>query len=146
MDKADSLPPAPEPVRGLLPGGAPIVHLRVAPPAALAAVVAHFWWVRWSLEHPVRQEVLSHPTVHVVFEGGRAQVVGVVRGRFERQLSGQGQVFGVKLRPGMAGALLPGPVSALTDRRVGLVELLPVEYDDSCMDDGPEPRRHSTGP
>lgn len=96
-------------------------HRRVRPCEALSPYVAHFWSVRWSLPQPVVVETLPHPTVHVVFEWGRsteprAEVAGVPRGRFTRELAGEAQVFGVKFRPGMFRPLHGRAVAELTGR------------------------------
>lgn len=104
--------------RGVLrhaPGPGAFHHARIAPAPALAAVVQHFWIVRWDLEGlpPQVRETLPHPNVHLVFEPGGARVQGVHSGRFTRTLEGRGGVFGVKFRPGGFRAYLGQPVSAL---------------------------------
>src|SRR5581483_2851557 len=111
------------PPRGVLrrsPGAAGVHHQRLAPAPALAGSVAHFWTVSWDLRGrpPEAAATLPHPSVHVIFEGARAQVAGVVRGRFARRLEGRGCVFGVKFRPAAFQPLLGAPMSGLTDRRV----------------------------
>jgi AraC-like DNA-binding protein len=78
--------------------------------------VEHYWWVTWNVAAPTVSEVLSYPSVHVVFEGSEARVVGVVRGRFKRTLEGRGEVFGIKFRPGMFRPLCAEPVVSLTNR------------------------------
>lgn len=100
------------------PEGAGNEHLRILPDEALAPYVAHFWWVRWTLEAPRDAETLPHPSVHLVFEGGAGEVAGVHRRRFVRRLEAQGAVFGVKLRPATFGPILGGSVSSISDRRV----------------------------
>ena len=103
-------------------------HERVLPSAALAPFVAHFWSVRWALEEPLTVETLPHPSVHVVFEEQgrrrRAEVAGVGTGRFVRQLTGEGRVFGIKFRPGAFHELLGAPVTSLTDRVAPIGEVL----------------------
>ena len=91
-------------------------HHRLAPPAALAEWVEHFWSVRWHVTAPQVQETLPHPNVHVVVEAGRAEVAGVQTGRFTRVLAGRGRAFGIKFRPGAFRPWLGQPVSVLTDR------------------------------
>src|SRR5262249_33706102 len=109
------------PARGVLPPGAPDgesgSHRRFAPSPDLAPYIAHFWCVSWRLERPRWVETLPHPTVHVVVEAGRAQVLGVPAGRFRRRLRGDGQVFGVKFRPAAFRPVLGAPMWTLTDRR-----------------------------
>ena len=53
--------------------------------------------------------------------GGRARVVGVVRGEFTETIEGLGRVVGVRFRPGGFRPFLGAPVSGITDR------FLPVE-------------------
>lgn len=101
-------------------------HRRVAPSAALAHRVAHFWWVRWNLKEPFVAMTLPHPTVHVIFEPPAKGVVhGVPERRFERRLEGRGFVFGVKFRPGGFSGLVDSDVRALTNRGVAASEVFP---------------------
>jgi len=80
--------------------------LRRRPHPALAAHVARHWTVRWDLRGrpPFTQEVLPHPCVNVAFQAGRGGVFGMVSGRDARSLSGVGEVFGTKFRPGAFAA------------------------------------------
>ena len=55
--------------------------------------------------------------------GGRARVVGVVRGVFTETIDGPGRVVGVRFRPGGFRPFLDGPVSALTDRFTPVEEI-----------------------
>jgi AraC-like DNA-binding protein len=95
------------------------------PPADLAPLIEHHWLVAWDLrgrgDH--RSEVLPHPCVHLVFEPTGAAVHGVHRARYVRRLSGTGWALGTKFHPGGFRPFSPGPVSALTDRVLGLDEL-----------------------
>lgn len=93
---------------------------RVSPSAPLAPFVEHYWWVRWDLREPETNEVLSYPSVHVTFEGGRGQIIGVVRAKFSRRLEGRGDLFAIKFRPGMFAPWYGGPIVGLTDRTVSL--------------------------
>jgi len=45
-------------------------HERLAPSAALAALVEHYWFVGWDMQgQPSQlQETLPHPNVHLVIE------------------------------------------------------------------------------
>ncbi len=98
--------------------GSAAEHRRVLPEPALAAHVAHFWWVRWALQSPAVTETLPHPSVHVVLEEGeapRAEVVFVSRTRFVRRLEGEGRVFAIKFRPA-AFPFLRGSAASVTDR------------------------------
>ena len=113
--------------RGVLsprPGEHRFRHARYPPSGDLGFFVEHYWAVGWDLrgEEPRLAETLPHPCVHLVVEKGRSGVVGVMRGRFSRQLAGEGRVFGVKFRPGAFHPFWGSPVSGLTDRRLGLRE------------------------
>jgi len=95
---------APEP-RGVLHPRLPqgeFRHERRLPGAALAGWIEHYWFVAWDLRGlpPQTQETLPHPSVHLVVEPPQARLHGVHQGRFVRVLEGQGQVFGIKFRPG----------------------------------------------
>lgn len=105
------------------PGGLTVE--RRMPAEDLARHVEFYWIVRWRLdgERPHEQKVLAHPNVHLVFEAPTGRVYGVQRGLFVRQLTGAGQVFGVKFRPGAARPLLGFPVADLADRAVPVAEL-----------------------
>lgn len=112
--------------RGIVPGAprGEMEHRRLAPSPALAHRVAHFWWVRWNLKEPYVAMTLPHPTVHVIFEPpARGVVHGVPERRFERQLEGEGFVFGVKFRPGGFSGLVDSDVRALTNRGVPAAEV-----------------------
>lgn len=61
------------------------------------------WIVEWDLAEPHVQETLPHPAAHLVLERGSSRIVGMMRGRFVRELAGRGMVVGLALRP----ALLP---------------------------------------
>jgi AraC-like DNA-binding protein len=102
--------------RGVLFGASGVETGRISPGAALAGTVEHFWWVRWTLLEPRTCEVLTYPSVHVVFEGDEARVTGVVRARFSRTLHGSGAVFAVKFLPGMFRPFWHAPIAELTDR------------------------------
>ncbi|WP_374347675.1 DUF6597 domain-containing transcriptional factor [Chitinimonas sp.] len=104
--------------RGIIQG-APHSHVRFLPSAMLRPFVEHFWSVSWDLSasSPQVVQTLPHPSVHIVFEAGKAaEVGGVHRGRFSRTLMGTGQVFGIKFRPGGFFPYAPWPIIQLTDR------------------------------
>ena len=114
--------------RGLLrsaPAPGVFHHARLLPPVALAAVVQHFWIVRWDFgDGPAQiRETLPHPNAHLVLEAGNARVHGVHTGRFTPVLEGQGAVFGVKFRPGGLHPFLRTPLSTLRNRSLPLQEL-----------------------
>ena len=112
--------------RGVIAGPpGPVELRRYHPDADLRPLVEHFWLVRWDLSDrpPMRQYVLPHPTIHLVVETDRAEVVGVVEGRFERVLEGRGRVLGIKLRPGTFAAFTERPVSEFTGRTIPMVQM-----------------------
>jgi AraC-like DNA-binding protein len=105
-------------------------YARYWPDDDLAPFVEHLWTVVWDLESPTVSEVLSHPSVQLVIERASSAVAGVFTGRFVRRLEGCGRVLGVKFLPGGFRPFLPGPVSALTDRRAALAEVFGRSADD----------------
>jgi AraC-like DNA-binding protein len=119
---ATELPkPKLEPARGVLYPHPPGVQVgRFWPSPELAAFVEHYWWVRWQVAQPQIQEVLSYPSVHVVFEGADARIVGIVRARFTRRLEGGGSVCAIKFQPGMFRLIHAEPAVRLTDRSIAL--------------------------
>jgi AraC-like DNA-binding protein len=111
--------------RGVLDPGAGVGRFQVGrsrPSPDLAELVEHFWTVSWDLRgrDPHTQHTLPHPSVHLVAEPGRSGILGVVTGRFTRELSGAGRAFGVRFRPAGFHPFLGAPLSALTDRRVAV--------------------------
>ncbi|GAA4490429.1 helix-turn-helix domain-containing protein [Gluconacetobacter tumulicola] len=83
-------------------------------------MIEHFWWVQWSTEQGQSSEVLSYPSVHIVFEKQHAEIVGIVRKKFTRRLEGDGEVFGIKFRPAMFRQCDSTSACKLTDRTLPL--------------------------
>jgi AraC-like DNA-binding protein len=100
-------------------------HERLAPCAALAVLVEHYWFVGWDMQGQPsqQQETLPHPNVHLVIENDSDGVYGVHTARYIKQLAGQGFAFGIKFRPGGFRPFLGRPVAAIADQRVALAEL-----------------------
>jgi hypothetical protein len=98
---------------------------RTRPVPALAELVEHFWTVSWDLRgrDPHTQHTLPHPSVHLVAERDRSGVMGVLTGRFTRELEGEGRAFGIRFRPAGFHPFLGAPVATLTDRRVAVAEV-----------------------
>jgi AraC-like DNA-binding protein len=99
---------------------------RRTPADDLAWVVDYVWVLTWDLrgQDPHRQQVLSRPTVNMTFTtGGRARVVGVVRGVFTETIEGRGRAIGMCFQHGGFRPYLDGPVSAITDRFVPVTEI-----------------------
>jgi AraC-like DNA-binding protein len=118
--------------RGILnPGaGASKFQLERLPPAPdLRYFVEHYWLIAWDLrdQAPYVQETLPYPSVHLVFEAGRTRIYGVITGKFARRLEGQGQVFGVKFRPGAFYPFWKSPVSQITDAEIGLEDAFGID-------------------
>ena len=86
---------------------------RTRPGPDLAELVEHYWTVRWDLRGrgPHTQHTLPHPSVHLVAERPRSGVMGVLTGRFTRELHGRGRAFGVRFRrpASSPSSALPSP-------------------------------------
>jgi AraC-like DNA-binding protein len=104
----------------LYPGARGVETGRFAPSAELEPFVEHYWWVRWNVPEPFVSEVLTYPSVHVVFEAETARIVGIVRAKFSRRLEGSGRVCAIKFHPGMFRSFQRQPAFRLTDRTLPL--------------------------
>jgi len=93
---------------------------RYWPSEDLSPFVEHYWIVRWNVSQPEQVETLPHPSMHMVLERQRSEVVGVMRGRFTRMLVGEGRVVSTKFRPGAFRAFVDRPVASFSDRRWSL--------------------------
>lgn len=98
---------------------------RIAPSPGLAPYVEVYWLAQWDLRgrEPQVQENIPHPSVHLVIERNRSEVVGVVTKKYTRWLEGAGGVIGVKFRPGGFSAFMQEPVATITDRSLPLADL-----------------------
>jgi AraC-like DNA-binding protein len=122
-----------EPPRGLLRPQAtassavsPIALARFESPADLAAFVEHLWIVRWDARAsgPTTRETLPHPSIHWAIEHARNEIFGIARGRFTREVRGQGRVVAAKFRPGGFCAFVRTPMHELTGRVLPASKLL----------------------
>jgi len=104
-------------------------HERVAPSAALAGLVEHYWFVGWDMQGhpPQQQETLPHPNVHLVIENDTDGVYGVHTARYTKLLAGQGFAFGIKFRPGGFRPFLGRAVAEIAGQRVALAQLFGAE-------------------
>ena len=113
--------------RGILSARAAEGLARYWPSEDLAPFIEHYWIVRWNFAEPQTAETLPHPSVHMVLEKERSEIVGVMRGRFSRKLEGAGRVIGTKFRPGAFRAFVDRPVASFTDRRWALRDVFGVD-------------------
>ncbi|MCM6778808.1 AraC family transcriptional regulator [Nocardia sp. CDC159] len=96
-----------------------------------ARFIEWYWSVSWDLRGrpDYRAEVLPYPCVNLTFERthtrGGGWVNGVSTVKYIRELSGQGETFGVKFRPGGFGAFTGLDVGALRDSAAELTAVLP---------------------
>lgn len=95
---------------------------RLTPSPALAPYVMIYWLAQWDLrgQAPQVQENIPHPSVHLVIERERSEIVGVVTKKYTRLLEGAGGVIGVKFQPGGFSAFMQEPVATITDRALPL--------------------------
>jgi len=102
---------------------------RFEPSPDLAFFVEWYWHVRWDLrgQAPYSQEILSYPSVNLVFEREGPHVYtgvyGVPRATYVRHLRGEGEALGIKFRPGGFYPFWKRPVSLLTGRNIPCGEL-----------------------
>lgn len=98
---------------------------RQRPRATLEPFVDYLWVVRWDLEQPYTQPVLTQPKIHLVVEDGRVRAHGVSRRRFRRVLRGQGKAIGVAFRAGgFRPFLRPGERVGSLENKVVLADEL----------------------
>ena len=137
----------PRGVLGLRAGQRSFEVTRRRPGAGLAELVEHYWTVRWDLtgRDPHTQHTLPHPSVHLVAERDRSEIMGVLTGRFTRELEGQGRAFGIKFRPAGFHPFLGAPVSTLTDRRAPVAEVFGPAGDGAGRRPPGRPRRPGAG-
>jgi AraC-like DNA-binding protein len=102
---------------------------RRAPAPDLANVVEWIWQSWWDLDDGAAHEVriLTDTACHLVFEPGRAELVGVVTRTFTRRLEGRGSVVGVKLRPAALRRVVDASAADFADCRSDLGPLLALD-------------------
>lgn len=104
---------------------APFDVARYWPSDDLAPFVEHYWVVRWDLREPQVAETIPHPAIHMVLESsGTSEIVGVMRTKFSRVLTGRAGVVGTRFRPGAFRPFVDEPVAVFTDRRLPIGEVL----------------------
>lgn len=99
------------------------------PRPSLQPFVDYVWVVRWAVDEPFSQAVLTQPKVHLTAEEGRIRVYGVSRRTFKRVLTGKGKALGVAFRAGGFRAFMrPGErVGSLHNKVVLGNQLWPVD-------------------
>src|SRR4051812_2231462 len=111
--------------RGILDPGAAAAHFtltKVKPAADLAHLIDRHWCVEWDLDAPFTQEIVTHPSVNLAFEG-EGTIHGVVTKRFRRELVGSGRVIATKFKPGGFHPFHPVPAHTLTNRVIPLADV-----------------------
>lgn len=99
---------------------------RFVPAPELADVVRRYWLPVWDLPkgQTTTQRVLQYPVVVLVVTADYAQCVGPTLGMSTKELSGRGWAVGAMCQPGTGSLITGRPVSEVTDRVVGLSEVL----------------------
>ncbi|MBC9786350.1 AraC family transcriptional regulator [Heliobacterium chlorum] len=84
--------------------------------------VEHYWCVEWDLrgQESQIQEVLPHPSIHLVFDRNSSGIYGIITRKFMYQLKDHGLVFGVKFHPGAFYPFYKRDISSITDKRLSL--------------------------
>ncbi|AHH17295.1 transcriptional regulator, AraC family [Nocardia nova SH22a] len=136
--EADALRPVPVPppevTKGILHPREQERHRllsRLAAGPDTSGYVEWYWSVSWDLRgrEPYQAQVLPFPSINVSFERSETRtggfVNGVTTGKFVRELSGAGETFAAKFRPGGFGAFTGIDVGSLRDTSVALTEVLP---------------------
>lgn len=101
------------------------------PAPDLSCFVLRYWIVTWDLrgQEPYLSENLPYPCVNMVIEKGKSRIYGVVKRKFSYLLTGKGQVFGIKFRPGAFYPFVKTPISDFTDSALSFQEVFGVEGD-----------------
>ncbi len=99
------------------------------PRESLRPFVDYLWVVRWDVDKPYPQSVLTQPKVHLAVEDGRIRVYGVSRRVFKRVLTGRDKAIGVAFRAGgFRPFLRPGErVGSLQNKVIGADDLWGVD-------------------
>ena len=113
---------------------------RYPPDPALTGLIEFLWVVSYELPPGLvhEQQLITYPCVNLsvapgqVGEDGQprpveATVTGVCRQVYTRRIAGTGWAVAAKSTPGGFGAFISGPVADLTDRVVGLSEVLALD-------------------
>jgi AraC-like DNA-binding protein len=126
--------------RGILNPNAARRHFRlerIAPSGDLAHLIERHWIVEWDLSEPYTQQVVTHPSVNLVFEPGGPNIHGVFTGRWRRELVGRARVVATKFRPGGFHPFHPVSAHTLTNRVIPASEVFaPFEGEIEAIEQG----------
>jgi len=105
---------------------------RIKPSEELSALLETYWCVYWDLRgRPAHiQENIPDPCINMVFEENNSRVVGAVSNRYAVELTGRGNIFGIKFRPGGFYALTQSEVSRFSDSSMSISEFFGCESRD----------------
>ena len=104
---------------------------RYFPEGNLTSLVEQYWFVDWSLEggKTHTQQNLPDPNFHLVFEKGKARLVGPVSKVYQYTMKEKGKIFGVKFRVGALVKWLGCPVVEYIDQERGASEVFGIEVE-----------------
>lgn len=97
------------------------------PPRSFKNIIDKIWHVRWNFpnQESYHQTNLPHPTQHIVVNPNQgSRFVGCSMEVFNYEISGTGQVIGLKLSPGMGRVFYDQKLSNLTNDYIPLDELI----------------------
>jgi AraC-like DNA-binding protein len=99
---------------------------RHEPPTPLDELIDHFWTVTWALGpgESYSAQTLPYPSVNLSVTNTEADVTGIIRLCYHRQLEGSGYGIGARFRPGCFRPLVDWPVLNLTNRHRPIAEVL----------------------
>jgi AraC-like DNA-binding protein len=95
-------------------------HARFAPPLELQSWIEYFWLEQWRLEGNCieRRQLLPNPNVQLTFAADRSRIYGIQLGRFVREYTGSGRVFGIKFRVGAFFPFFRNPISSIANTSI----------------------------
>ena len=105
--------------------------IRLLPSQGLEFFIEHYWIVKWNLKEgeTYTSEVLPYPSIHIVFEKNYSRIIGVMEGKYARQLKGSDKVLGIKFKPGAFYPFINGNVSELTYKFIELNNYFDINVD-----------------
>jgi len=98
---------------------------RHAPAASLQPFIKHYWIIRWDLtgQAPYMQDVVPNPCVNMIVQRTKTAIYGVTKHKYTQVIEGIGIVFGVKFHPGCFYPFVKWPMSRLTERSIGILDV-----------------------